>query len=85
MHKIKGQQNVLMSKFFWSMQTISKPVYMFIRISSIIICMHVREIGYLTDSKKVTITTIPRPMKYRVGQRSFHPPKMTHSVVNRNL
>ena len=22
---------------------------------------------------------------YRVGQRNFHPPKMTHSVVNRNL
>ena len=25
--------------------------------------IHIREIGYLTDSKKVTITTIPRPME----------------------
>ena len=25
--------------------------------------LHIREIGYLTDSKKVTITTIPRPME----------------------
>ena len=25
--------------------------------------LKIREIGYLTDSKKVTITTIPRPME----------------------
>ena len=25
--------------------------------------LHSREIGYLTDSKKVTISTIPRPME----------------------
>ena len=30
--------------------------------------IYIREIGYLTDSKKVTITTIPRPMEQIYGK-----------------
>ena len=33
--------------------------------------VHYREIGYLTDSKKVTITTIPRPMEQIYGEKIF--------------
>ena len=38
---------------------------MFCIVQNIII--NIREIGYLTDSKKVTITNIPRPMEQIYG------------------
>ena len=47
-HDIKHDPSKL--KQITAAQQISEPI-------------NTREIGYLTDSKKVTITTIPRPME----------------------